>query len=734
MTLKIVVLLICMLLCTLTVVAQEPAGAWLNVCDAAGCVLKYITNSILETSTPTAPIPEPTITSDGSKVNFQGTEFARDISGKTAVYRTSTVNDEYKTIARLKDGKIVIVTRNAEGNAINTNEFNQPAPTPATPAAASGSVNQELLTQAENAAEDTDHYFSRKSTQGSELTESERTILTASAASPKNKPVYIDSNGFITKTSTGNTQISPALANILVNKNGIIVAGGKFTKTDDVKHSGILSDTLERTTTTFEPDKTNGKTWSETTTTEIRSCKDCDKEEGTIESITGTTRVSRSVVVGKDKDAHEVPARVSESKNFYNAQGEKTGSVQTNYLNKKDAEDAFRKAGDTRSADEVKNLPASYTAPGDIVVTDANGKTIIKIDPEGNYQSLDHTKTGVVSHDEAEMILASAGIKDTEKVLRELDNRRLKVGLSGSGFLGSNVFSTLGFARSLGFFMRAYDQYKGLTQITTLTWAHGWNREKLAQEFCIGAGIENCLTSSICGQIHEITADNVVAGRNEQGQLTSSAVLNAQRSKPIQISGLSRQQLLDIMGNTTVIKGRRIDLTDSSFDPTSLGNVSIRLYHVEYSVSNGAEDELRFNLEFRRSSPIDYVAPSRKNVSTVEEVEGDIQQFFSTLPSTSYGEAIAKTKWFPVDQVVSKSIHEHEYKYSTNEWDTVCLTFDPGVPAGGATSGRLAHELCVPFREYEGGSQKIEEIIQPSKGASAAKSTPAKSQPEGLGV
>jgi hypothetical protein len=260
-----------------------------------------------------------------------------------------------------------------------------------------------------------------------------------------------------------------------------------------------------------------------------------------------------------------------------------------------------------------------------------------------------------------------------------------------SGALGfDDALQTLTWYQSTGRFIRAYYEYAGLRQLTSLLWP-SYDQEvqerkaKIQQEFCLAAGITNCAVSKICGKIYPIEADNVLAGRGPGGKYVTSAVLNAERSIPIEVEGMTRQQLIDLFGNFTVIKGVLINLTDPSFDPRVLGKLKMRLYHIQYAVTNNAEDQedLGYNIVFRK----------------VDE-----------QLNSSYGTPIDQARWWTDKQPTVSYLataRDDLYKFSATEYNSVCLTFSEDLPSGDAARSDLVDELCVPIVEYAGPPTEV---------------------------
>jgi len=297
-----------------------------------------------------------------------------------------------------------------------------------------------------------------------------------------------------------------------------------------------------------------------------------------------------------------------------------------------------------------------------------------------------------------------------------------------SGVLDS--FQTAGVFGSLGLVLKVYQEFDGIRQLTSLAFGDYAvkNRERYARSFCAFAGIDNCLVSAICGEYHKIVPGNVLAGRGAHGEGVSSGSLNAERSFATPLAGQTRQQLLDILGNTTTIGGHLVDLKDQNFDPATLGNLTLRLYHVEYSITNNAAfgEKIQFNVQFRRLGAIAIPTPAPVRTPNYQYVNGvlvdlnaaNINNLVKNVTQSSYSAPIRNAKYFGQDKLLQsgQSDHDHIYRYSTNEWDTVCLTFHPGLPSG---SG-IASELCVPISEYLGESTSLENPELPTTPTTSA--------------
>lgn len=341
--------------------------------------------------------------------------------------------------------------------------------------------------------------------------------------------------------------------------------------------------------------------------------------------------------------------------------------------------------------------PFSTRTPQEITIWGSNGVLYYHatIDPNTLESNMDRNQIDLIP-----------GLSRAEKdgIRRQL----VETGALGFG----DAVKTLTFWQNAGTFIRAYYEFAGLRQLTSMIWP-GYDaevqarKERIQQQFCLAAGITNCVTSTICGTIYDISSDNVLAGRGPGGQYVSSAALNAERSLPIEVEGMTRQQLIDLFGNATVIKGVWINLTDPKFDPKILGRMKLRLYHVQFSVTNNIEGDkdLHYNIVFKK-------VPQGLN--------------------SSYGIPVAQARWWSADQNATRLETKRDdiYKFSGTEYSDVCLTFDPSLPSGHAALSSFVDKLCVPFAEYAGGATDY--LANPQAGQETPEATSTTSTPGAL--
>ena len=342
-------------------------------------------------------------------------------------------------------------------------------------------------------------------------------------------------------------------------------------------------------------------------------------------------------------------------------------------------------------------------------ITDTDGNPIYTIDLDGNKKYYNKDGTEAKSMDEA-----CKSRECSEEVQDEYEKSERKSGddlLSNAGKNVGDVWELMGFWGTMGVAVKAYYEYKGIAQLTAAIWpSYGEGvaerKAKISQEFCAAAGIQNCVVSTVCGRIFKIKADNVLAGRGPGGKYVSSGALNAERGLPVEVSGMTRVQLVDLLGNVTTIGGKRINLQDPAFNPKTLGPIKLRFYHVQFSLyNNAAKDKpLQFNIVFK-----------------------DINDY----TNSSYGEAVREGRWWPEDQTLEHGAGASDdlYKWSATKYDSVCMTFDPKLPSGTADIPRMTDELCTPFVEYAEGATSVPVEAQQAMSNASTSTAPISAVP-----
>lgn len=274
--------------------------------------------------------------------------------------------------------------------------------------------------------------------------------------------------------------------------------------------------------------------------------------------------------------------------------------------------------------------------------------------------------------------------KNSKKAVSDLENQAIS-----RGYVSPCATGDAGW-RCIGVMFRAYDKYKGIGQATAMFFPsyQKWTqdvRKTISQTFCGFVSIQNCFESLICGAVLDISAGdsisgNVLFGRGPNGQPLAAGTLSAERSLPIILKGLEREQLRDILGHDAelvVINGNVINI--SEVDTTTLPATEIRLYKIQYSLTNINDRQMEYNLEFKGQT-------TRK--------------------------LFAKDQKLTVGQTVSKDDSNIEV-YSGTKYDEVCMTFDPSLPSGGSSTGslmvapKMVNKLCKPIAEYSGGATSL---------------------------
>lgn len=409
--------------------------------------------------------------------------------------------------------------------------------------------------------------------------------------------------------------------------------------------TGLLED-VRTTTTTQITVRQDGSATIRTTDAIARCTSNCQSDENWKQEpqLTQSSSITTQQVTQAGRTRTTIAGRTTY---YYDSEGKPTGSLTTNYN------------------------PQTGTATS-VAVRDRDDRVVTTVDSTGQHdQSLTDAWSGV-----------------SEQQRGQIQRTAVSQSVNAGVLTGFDAASALTFGQNIGRVFRAYRTFSGLTQLSSLIWPRRAERlqalrDTISQEFCVAAGIQNCVRSAICGSIVDINAGNVLVGRGPGGQYVSSASLNAERSLPLEVAGLTRQQLIDLFGNTTIIGGRRINLTDPKFDPKNLGAMKIRMYHVQYGITNNLQRVLHWNMEFA-------ISPANVN--------------------TSYGEPITSRNWFSEDMSmnVSETVTDNKYKLSATEYTDVCLKFSPPLPSGHALIASMADKLCVPITEYQGGPTTFE--------------------------
>lgn len=269
---------------------------------------------------------------------------------------------------------------------------------------------------------------------------------------------------------------------------------------------------------------------------------------------------------------------------------------------------------------------------------------------------------------EAEKLAAA----EAERTAKEVEAQKVSSGL-GTGFTGT-VW------QSIGLVLKAYDNYQGVGRFVLVAWPEygEWSakwRQQISQTFCGFVSIQNCFESVICGAILDVSpgntiAGNVLFGRSPSGQPLAAGTINAERSLPIILKGMEKEKLQEVLGSELVLIGNQL-INLSEVDTTTLPAQELRLYKIQYAITNTLDRELTYNIEVKGKTTRK-VYPNDKKLKPGETAKKTIEA------------------------------------YKTTKYDEVCLTFKPSLPAGtGSTllvAPKMVNQLCKPIIEYAGGA------------------------------
>ncbi len=510
--------------------------------------------------------------------------------------------------------------------------------------------------------------------------------------------------------------ISPSLAKTFIeNKATYDDKTNTFTYSKTVPDDRMLDEhrTKTTTTTTFNADGTTTKTTTQRTEVcggGLTKCKD-KADEKNWEAAAKQTSVT--IITGKDASGKEYVSGKIYGESAPAMSEEKIGilsgyiamsKTEADKLGLKADEDGIYRNPDgtiyykkqSESADFVgitENIIGGYTA-------DKDGTVIVEYDNSGNPtfytdRKYKYNEKGQLEKDaNGKPILEKEGTKVNsfsdackarkctpaeeryyEKVIRQQELRSLR---QTDFYIWTKAF------------FKAYTQYKGIAMLTSAIWpSYGeWvaeNRQKIADRFCAASGITNCAVQRICTKLVKIEPDNTVVGITLGGKVVPSASLNAESTPPVEVAGMTKEQLINLLGNVSTIGGRRIALNDPAFNPEALGNIELRFYHVQYGLDNNdKKEDMRYNIVFK-----------------------DVKE-----GNSSYGDSVREARWWADDKTIEPGERGYDdlYKWSATQYNTVCLTFDPKMISGVANpivGPRFEDDLCVPIIEYSGGATSI---------------------------
>ena len=235
---------------------------------------------------------------------------------------------------------------------------------------------------------------------------------------------------------------------------------------------------------------------------------------------------------------------------------------------------------------------------------------------------------------------------------RELE-RKLSADMADHAFIDRKAREFAGkltFVERLNEFVTAYNEYSGLGQYSSLFISDkdlAKRRKEAEDAFCdtILLGGTNCWASKICeGSIDATIGGTGIVGSTVTGEPRGAARIQADKSQP------------------AIIRNESTNTDTVQF-----------LYHVEYFIQNINEEPLRYNLVFYAT-------------------EGPTVRAFAKDKELAPGGTDSRLR---VNAIV---------RYSGREYETVCVTFNPGITR---FDRGVANEICTGIPSYGGGPTSI---------------------------
>jgi len=350
------------------------------------------------------------------------------------------------------------------------------------------------------------------------------------------------------------------------------------------------------------------------------------------------------------------------------------------------------------------------------------------------YKDGEATNINVVNDDDETRVYfsfsADAGFSGTPNNIDQIEGLsdkqkdKLRADIVSSGLLSfGEAYDTFTLSQNLGRLIGGYDEYgKGLNQLTNLIWPE-WGdavqqrREQIMQDFALAAGIKAASVSAICGAIADFVPSEVpgvLLSRGPRGELTSNARIQAYKTPAISFKGISRDQFKRLFGNVTYINGEKYDINEFGFDDKlkKLERFDLYLYRIQYSLTNNLKPDVAY---------------------------GSSQPESPTLHYNIRFEGARNANWYGRDQMLNhtKTITDHKEKYSANNYDKVCLTFDPKLPADYGIDSWVERdttpELCTTFIDESGPPTSVTDA-PPDKTQDDPTDTVDTTQPEGSAI
>lgn len=356
-------------------------------------------------------------------------------------------------------------------------------------------------------------------------------------------------------------------------------------------------------------------------------------------------------------------------------------------------------------------------APGEDMVIDGLTDTgVVAVDRDGVWV---HANTGEPYEDQEfldALCDGKPGCRD------QVDNNVIR---RSDGDL-NRILSAMSFGQVLGTLVKGYQEFQGILYFTSLLNYMSRpeverRKQELAESFCLIGGVGRCITSTVCNLYSDYEpGSSAVVTNDVHGAPVIGGNINGYKVGPIQIKGADRDDLLLWFGNTTWLPGEGwVDLTDPAFDSNDLPEMEMFFYLVQYTANNPDVSQ----------TPGTYLERQ-----WFDRVRNEQDRSYNVL-----FEGDRSAYWFADDFVLKPGNHRGEIlkKYSTTDYDEVCLTYNPpfdmqvsddditftGWSGGGwgTISGR--DKVCSPLVSYDGPPTAIDD--DPDDGDDAGGQPPA---------
>jgi len=278
----------------------------------------------------------------------------------------------------------------------------------------------------------------------------------------------------------------------------------------------------------------------------------------------------------------------------------------------------------------------------------------------------------------------------------ELVNHRVR---NDQGQWGGDIW------RTFGTLLQGYQQYRGLLRLTSL-FGDEFSRERveqrkqeLSESLCVIGGLGRCLESAVCNAWMDYDpGESAVITKDLHDAPAIGAMVKGYKVGPITVRGVPTTQLKSWFGNATFIDGQWYDLSDPAFDSSTLPDVNLYFYYVQFAMNNPSVPE------------------------STGGAEGPIQEGTRSFNLHFIGEREAKWWSQAQDLAIGQQARDTVKKYSTTNYDRVCLRFNPPFDiasgdgsftfggwsgVGWGSHGGAASEACDTLVSYAGAPTSV---------------------------